>query len=87
MAGIRFRCVSRWVGGGGHPIMSYSSEAPPERPHFVSPQVYVRPGISLVEVFKRVKGSREGAMSVKRKVTVGQNITSVPNLWNPFCCQ
>ena len=79
MAGIRFRCVSRWVGGvgGGHPIMSYSSEAPPERPHFVSSQVYVRPGISLVEVFKRVMGSREGAMSVKRKVTVVQNIVSV----------
>lgn len=43
-----------YLGGGGHPIMAYSSKSPPKRPgpHFVSPQVYVRPGISLVEVFK-----------------------------------
>ena len=57
--------------------MAYSPEAPLERPHFVSLQVYVRPGISLVEVFKRVKGSREGAKSVKRKVNVVQNVVSL----------
>lgn len=73
MTGISFR--SRW--GEGHPIMAYSPEAPLERPHFVSLQVYVRPGISLVEVFKRVKGSREGAKSVKRKVNVVQNVVSL----------
>ena len=74
MAGARFRCLSR-RGGGGHPIMA--EEAPPERPNFVSLQVYVRPGISLVQAFKRVKGSREGAKSVKRKVNVVQNVVSL----------
>ena len=73
MAGARFRCLSRR--GGGHPIMA--EEAPPERPNFVSLQVYVRPGISLVQAFKRVKGSREGAKSVKRKVNVVQNVVSL----------
>lgn len=54
-----------------------AEEAPPERPNFVSLRVYVRPGISLVEAFKRVKGSREGAKSVKGKVNVVQNVVSL----------
>ena len=73
MAGTRLRCLSRRR--GDHPIMA--EEAPPERPNFVSLQGYVRPGISLVEVFKRVKGSRERAKSVKRKVSVVQNVVSL----------
>ena len=46
--------LQREVGGGGSPYHGLYGEAPQERGTFFRLQVYIRVGISQVEVYKRV---------------------------------